>query len=169
MSTSAGTRADALRQLADDYLTEHGDEPASMDALYLYARSQGWQPPQRTLASVFKEEMRRALQADKYEDPQGRTVRKKHAVVRIIDGKQESLWADVETAPPDHMHLSRQLRRRGILRDVIHVKNDMDSYNENHNPEPSIPVQLSFNFEDDLADGAESTTYDETPPDDDEE
>jgi hypothetical protein len=94
-------------------------------------------------------------------------VRKKQAIVIKEDDKQRSLWADMESAPPGHMKLSLQQRRRGVQGDVKQLKTDRDSSNENNNPGP--PSQMSFKFDEALQErGAEGTDTDE-PPEDDEE
>ena len=37
----------------------------------------------------------------------------------------------------------------------------MDSYNENNNPTPDRPIQLSFNFDEDLRKSEEDWTYED--------
>jgi hypothetical protein len=106
--------------------------------------------------------MARAAREDRFIDTQGREVRRKHAVVLKEGEQQRSLWADIEFITPDHMRLSLQQRRRGILGDVSQLKTDMDSYNDNNNPD--APIQMSFNFDEDLAELAEPGTYPEGPP-----
>lgn len=151
MKTQQKTRADHLRELLDDYIHSHGDSPVDLDAVYLWARRERrWEPPRSNLVRVFKAEMARAAREDYYVDPQGRRVRRKHAVVIKEGEKQRSLWADILTAPPEHMRRSLQQRRRGIFGDITQLKTDMDSYNENNNPTPDKPIQLSFNFDADL-------------------
>ena len=81
-------------------------------------------------------------------DPQGRRVRAKH-VARILDhGKQERLWADIRTAPREHMQLAFQQRRHQIVGDCKQLKLDVDSYNDNSNSEN--PIQMIFDFTADL-------------------
>jgi hypothetical protein len=75
---------------------------------------------------------------------------------------QQSLWADIESAPPEHMRLSFQQRRRGIFGDVSQLRTDQDSYNENNNP--GDPIQMSFNFDEDLDEANQDSTYDDSPP-----
>lgn len=147
------TREDHLRELLNDYLEASGGGPVDLGDVYAWARHQGrWEAPPASQLRQFKEEMARAARGEYYTDPQGRRVRKKHAVVVLQEGgRQLSLWADVETAPPDHVRLSMQQRRRGVLGVLAQLKTDMDSYNENNNPRPDRPIQLSFNFEADLA------------------
>ena len=112
---------------------------------------------------LFKLEMTRAAREEYYNDPQGRKVRKKHAVVFTEGPKQRSLWADIETAPPSHMQLSLQQRRRGALGEVVQIDTDRLSYNENN--KYGAQIEMSFNFDEDLAELSHPTKYPEAPPD----
>src|SRR5262249_28921971 len=121
------TRADYLRELLNDYMEAHGGEPVDLGDVYAWARRQprGGAPPASQLRQ-FKEEVARAAHEEYYTDPQGGRVRRKHAVVVLReDGRQQSLWADIEAAPPGHMRLSLEQRRRGVLGDLAQLKRDM--------------------------------------------
>jgi hypothetical protein len=163
MTTQQKTRGDYLRELLDEYLKIHGSGPVDLNAVYFWAvQNRRYEPPATSQARIFREEMARAAREDHYTDPQGRHVRKKHAVVIQVGDTQRSLWADIETAPLEHMRLSFQQRRQSIFGDVTQLKTDMDSYNENHNPTPDRPIQLSFNFDEDLkASEEEDWTYED--------
>ena len=161
-------RADYMRELLDDYLAAHGNMPVDPNDLFRWARRNGrWEPAARSLYQQFKDELQRAAREDFYTDPQGRTVRRKHAIVVKEGETQHSLWADIETAPPEHMKLSLQQCRRGCLGDVKQLKTDMDSYNENNNP--GAPIQMSFNFDPDLEEMEEEGTYPDAPSEENEE
>lgn len=166
MKTLQKTRGDYLRAILDDYIKEHGAAPVDLDLVFLWVKTRKrWAPPEQREVRIFKEEMARAAREDYYTDPQGREVRKKHAVVIKEGEKQRSLWADIETAPPEHMRMSLQQRRRGILGDVTQLKTDLDSYNQNFNPTRDKPIQMTFNFDEDLAEAAHDSTYSDRPPD----
>ena len=82
-------------------------------------------------------------------DPQGRRVRSKH-VARYGEGEaQIPLWADIKTASREHMEIAFQQRRQQILGDCRRMKTDVDSFNDNYNS--AAPLQMVFNFTDDLA------------------
>ena len=83
-----------------------------------------------------------------YTDPQGRTVRVKHAAYIERGDRQEMLWDDIRSAPPEHMERSVKLRRQQIVGDCLQLKQDRDSYNDNNPFGASIP--LSLNFEKDV-------------------
>jgi hypothetical protein len=64
-------------------------------------------------------------------------------------GKLEMVWDDIRTAPRDHMQMSFQHRRKGIVGDCRQMKVDVDSYNDAHaNAEP---IEIVFDFTMDLA------------------
>jgi hypothetical protein len=134
--------------------------------VYAWARRRGrWEAPPASQLRQFKEEMARAAREEHYTDPQGRRVRRKHAAVVFTEaGRQLSLWADIETAQPAHMRLALEQRRRGVLGDLAQLKADMDSYNQNNNPRPDEPIQLSFNFEGDLAETGQGPACPDKPP-----
>jgi len=58
------------------------------------------------------------------------------------------MWADIRTAPRNHMELAFKQRRQQIVSDCRQLQIDVDSYNENHPKEK--PVQMVFNFTMDL-------------------
>lgn len=91
----------------------------------------------------------RALREEYTKDPQGRTVRTKHAARLSKDGLQGVLWGDIRDADPEFMRSAFQQRRSQIVGDCRQLKIDVDSYNENSSPDK--PVQMVFDFRDDLA------------------
>ena len=95
------------------------------------------------------EDIARAMREEYLTDPQGRSVRAKHAARITIDGEQLMLWEDIRTAEPKHMRIAFQQRRQQIVGDCHQLKTDVDSYNENANTGKSI--QMEFDFTQDLA------------------
>lgn len=159
------SRGDHLRELLDDYVKDQGVTEIEWGRVYAWAVAKGrYTPPPHNVVRIFKQEISRAAREDYEADPQGRTVRKWHAM-KVGDGPtQRYIWSDMANATPEHMRGSLQLRRCAILSDCQQLKTDQDSYNENHNTTGN-PVQLDFNFEADLAETAESSTYSDVPPD----
>lgn len=82
-------------------------------------------------------------------DKKGRRVRVLHPAPTLLDGNREMLWDDIRTAPRDHMQVSFQHRRQGVVGDCRQMKTDVDSYNEAH-PDAE-PIQIVFDFTMDLA------------------
>jgi hypothetical protein len=91
------------------------------------------------------EQLSRAMREEYIVDEQGRTVRAKHAARY----KQSVLWEDIRTAPREHMEIAFQQRRQQIVGDCRQLKTDADSFNDNSNP--GLPIQMVFDFTDDLA------------------
>jgi hypothetical protein len=106
-----------------------------------------WQPGKDAVLRQFCEDMSRALREDYMRDPQGRRVRAKHAIK--TETEQGVLWADIHTAPHEHMVVAFSQRRDQIIADSAQLKADVDSYNENQNTSGS-PIQLSLDFTKDV-------------------
>lgn len=107
-------------------------------------REKLWQSHPSSVVSQCAEALSNAMRDEHIIDPQGRIVRAKHAA-RI---KQEVLWADIRTAPRHHMEVAFKQRRRAILGDCRQLNLDVDSFNENR--APHNPIQLIFDFTNDL-------------------
>jgi len=106
-------------------------------------------PYQSAIIRQFAEDLARALREEYYVDPQGRSVRAKHAARVTEEGEQLTLWADIRTAEPQHMEIAFQQRRQQIVGDCRQLKVDVDSFNDNANPDK--PIQMVFDFTQDLA------------------
>jgi len=72
-------------------------------------------------------------------------VRLKHAVRTNRRSAQLTLWADMRTAPREHMEMAFRQRRQQIAADCHRLATDIEYYNEHYNP--GAPIQLSFEFE----------------------
>ena len=107
-----------------------------------------WKPHSESLVKQASDELTDAMRNEYFTDPQGRRVRVKVAVRVKREGKQLTLWGDWN-ADPQFIALSYAQRRRLIVGVAYQLKLDVDSYNENRKPVPQI--QISFNFESDLA------------------
>ena len=110
-----------------------------------------WKPHETLLITKCAEDLGRALREEYITDPQGRRVRAKHAARMRLDrdeGEQGALWDDIRTASHEHLRIAFQQRRQGIVGDCHRLKIDVDSYNENRNP--IEPIQMSFEFTNDL-------------------
>jgi len=108
-----------------------------------------WEPARGTVVGQLAEELARAMREEYYTDPQGREVRAKHAARTRSDGIQSTLWDDIRTAAPGHMRIAFQQRRQQIVGDCRQLKTDVDSFNENRDPD--VPMQLVLDFTEDVA------------------
>jgi hypothetical protein len=158
------SRKSFMQTITNRHLATHGGGAVDPDDVFKWAQEQGlWEPPQKTERQMFREEFARANREETILDAQGREVRRKHAVIKIKNGQQQVLWADLTDAPEPHMRLSFQQRRRGIGGDVKKLKDDIDSWNDNNAEKKTI--QMSFNFDADHADDQHPGEYDDNPPD----
>jgi hypothetical protein len=76
-----------------------------------------------------------------------------HGVVYVFENSKAQRvkvgMSGIRTAPRDHMQISFQHRRKGIVGDCRQMKVDVDSYNEAH-PDAEL-IQIVFDFTMDLA------------------
>lgn len=141
------TYNEQLRQkIISRFYTETGKPEASALEMAHWAIERGlWEQAPANLARQCADQLARAMREETFVDPQGRTVRAKHAA-RIKQGeKQLTVWADMRWATRKHMKISFQQHRHQIVGECIQLKQDVDSYNENWAPEGER-IQLSLDF-----------------------
>ena len=139
------TYYEQLQEIVDNYIQAGEEWPAESRQVAAWAiREKLWQPHPSSLVSQCAEALSQAMREEYIVDDQGRTVRAKHAA-RI---EQKVLWADIRTAPRQHMEIAFKQRRRAILGDCRQLKLDVDSFNENR--APAEPIQMIFDFTNDL-------------------
>ncbi len=151
--------SEQLLDIAHLYLAQDGKDRIDLDELARFAINNGhWQKPRGKLLQLCKREFARAFREQCHTDPQGRTVRTFHAVrTKNEPGRQMVFWADMRTAPHDHMAAAFQQRRNQIVGNCRQLKTDVDSYNDNNTEEK--PIQMVFDFTVDLAEMEQPTTY----------
>jgi hypothetical protein len=133
-----------MQSLAKDYQAATGNVTFTLKELGAWALDKGrWEPGRDAILRQFCDDMGRALREEYIKDPQGRRVRAKH-VVRG-EGETGYLWADIHTAPREHMVVAFDQRRDQIIADCAQLKADIDSYNENQNI-AGDPIQLKLDF-----------------------
>lgn len=151
---SRKTKREMNQQIIADYVKEHGDQPWDHHDVARWAISTGrWQRSPLSREQLCAKELSQAAREEMFTDAQGRRVRRKHACYQ----DQTYLWADIESAPPEHMKLSLQQRRRSTLGDLKQLKTDQDSYNDNNRH--GAQIQVSFDFTEDLAELEHPTDY----------
>ena len=133
------------------YQDEVSSDPADLRDIAAWAISKGlWHPKPADVHERFVREMSDALREEYRTDKAGRRYRAKHAVrATNFDGKQMSLWDDIDTAPRPHMEKAFAQRRRQIVGDGHQLRLDVDHFNSVH--EDQEPVQLILDFTDDVA------------------
>lgn len=141
------TFTEQLQRVVSQYIEAGQPWPATSHRIAAWAiKNQKWEAQGATLLHICAEQLARAMREEYIRDPQGRIVRAKHAA--RLDGEQGVLWADIRTATREHMAVAFQQRRHQIVGDCRQLKADVDSYNENNNP--GKPLQLVFDFTQDI-------------------
>jgi len=139
-----------MQRIVSDYRAASQPWPATSHEIAVWAIAERkWHPQHGAMIKKCAEELSDAMREEYVTDPQGRRVRAKH-VARYGEGAaQVPLWADIRTAPREHMEIAFQQRRQQILGDCKQLKTDVDSYNENYSA--TTPIQMIFDFTEDLA------------------
>lgn len=137
-----------LQMLANEYLREHPAATTREIASWAIAERR-WAPHPNAIEQRLADELANAMREEYFTDPQGRSVRAKHAARVKRNGTQMVFWADLRSAPHRHMEISFQQRRKQIVGDCRQLKMDVDSYNENVSE--AGPIQLVLDFTDDVA------------------
>lgn len=144
------TFGEQLRGIVRNYQDAGQPWPAQASDIAAWALREGqWKPHPDRLIRQLADQLAGAMREDYFTDAQGRNVRAKHAARVVRGGVQIMLWDDIRTAPPQHMQIAFQLRRRQIVGDCRQLKTDVDSFNDNSNP--SDPIQMVFDFTADIA------------------
>jgi hypothetical protein len=138
-----------LQRIVKQYQDAGQPWPASARQMAAWAiRNRLWEPQQSAMITRCAEELARAMREEYIRDPQGRSVRAKHAARIERDGEQYAFWADIRSATKQHMEIAFQQRRLQVLGECRQLKTDVDSYNENRNQ--GAPIQMIFDFTLDL-------------------
>ena len=143
------TFTEQMQDVANKYMASGEPWPAtSRDIAGWAIRQKLWSPSREAMIDQCADQLSRAMREEYIRDPQGRTVRAKHAARKEKDGHSITLWGDIRTADREHMELAFQQRRQQILGDCRQLKTDTDSYNQNNTTED--PIQMVFDFTLDL-------------------
>lgn len=155
-------------QIIHDYIEATGADEIDMRKVARWAMANGrWRSTTYDPEQLCARELSRAARQDYYVDPQGREVRKMHCfIVTEPNGQKRWHWVDIVTAPPGPMHKSLQSRRKQALGDVQQLQRDLFSYNDNN--QYGAQLEMSFNFDEDLAEMQQPTEYPEDAGDEDE-
>lgn len=136
---------DQLQRIVNAYIDAKEPWPATTREIAGWAIQHGlWQAQPAAMVRQCADELANAMREEYILDAQGRTVRAKH----VVREHQVALWADIRTAPPEHMQMAFQQRRQQIVGDCRQLKIDVDSFNENYNK--GEPIQMVFDFTHDL-------------------
>jgi len=133
-----------MQKIVDKYRDAGETWPATTREIAAWAiRNKQWDAHGSEMISICAEHLARAMREEYIKDPQGRTVRTKHAA-RM---HQAVFWDDIRTASREHMQVAFQQRRQQIVGDCRQLKLDVDSYNENKNDGKSIQMVFDFTLD----------------------
>ena len=139
------TYNEQLLKIVSEYRNTGNQWPASTREIASWAINTGrWQPQHSEVVGQCATHLARAMREEYITDPQGRTIRAKHAARLERDGVQATLWADIRTDSREHLEIAFKQRRNQIVGDCRQLKADVDSFNDNRSPVD--PIQLSLDF-----------------------
>jgi hypothetical protein len=134
-----------LQTIFQKYERAGNPTPASMREVAAWAIEEKlWEPRPVDVVDILAEDMSRALREEYRTDRKGRRYRAKHAVRITRGGVQLTLWADIDRSSRDHMQMAFAQRRQNIVGDCLHLRIDVDAYNEKHAAEPEVQLILDF-------------------------
>jgi hypothetical protein len=144
------TYSKQMQRIVEEYRAAGEEWPTTARRIADWAILTGrWVMPAAAIRRRCADDLAAAMREEYYTDQKGRRVRILHPAPLFVDGQREMMWDDIRTASRPHMQLSFQNRRQGIVGDCRQFKVDADSYNDGH-PDQE-PIQIVFNFENDLA------------------
>ena len=138
---------------------EVSNDPVDLKAVAAWAISKGlWKPRPVELNARLAEDLADSLREQTRTDGKGRRYR---AIIPVRKRGQAGTtlfeWADIDDAPRIHVEKSVQQERRSIVSDCYALAMKVDHYNDNH-PEEE-PLQVVFDFEDDVAEFEDRQWY----------
>ncbi len=136
-----------MQDIFKKYQEEVSADPVDLKVVGAWAiANRLWHPRPIDMQSRFAREMADALREEYRIDKSGRRYRSKLAVT---DGRQGSLWGDIDTSPRKHVEKNVAQRRKQVVGDCYQLQMDVDHYNEKHPDEEQL--RLILNFTDDVA------------------
>ena len=139
-----------LQAYIEEYRRRVKDGPLQVVDIAAWLIREGrWAPSPQAAIGLLARDLSEAMRTQYTTDAAGRRVRRKHAV-RLKDtgpdGRKQQLvlWVDIDLASRDFMRQSVQQRREAIADDCWQLKQDLDSYNQFHNPAEPLQVLLDF-------------------------
>lgn len=107
-----------------------------------------WRPRPKNVIDILADDLSRAWREEYRTDKLGRRYRAKHAIRVTENGKQMTLWADIDVASRPHMVKAFAQRRQQVVGDCLQLKTDVDVYNDRH--KGGAPINLVLDFTHDV-------------------
>jgi len=157
------TKTEQLQYIAEKYRDAGQEWPASTTMMARWAIENGmWEARRGSAVKQCAKELAHALREEYFTDPQGRRVRRMHALrdmraMPIGRERQTMLWVNIFDAEEEQMQAAFQQRRMQVVGDCRQLKTDVDSYNDNN--KHGARIQMTFDFRDDLAELEQPAEY----------
>lgn len=143
-------RNEQLQALIQRYKAETGQKAVDLDIVAGWAIERGATLPKpKTARELFAAQLADAARAEYRVDPKtGLSYRANHALrQRNHDGRQYTLWVDMEDATRGQMLYSLTDRRQQMVGDAVHLKIDEMIWNSKHTEEEQIQLLMDFTYD----------------------
>jgi|SRR5437667_5328557 len=145
------TKIELLQQVWHKYDTEREHKPTSAREAVDWAVAEGLlELPKVDPYDILAGQMAQALREEYQTYKDGQRYRVNHAVRVTKGGVQYTFWAMMGYAPHEHMEIAFTQRRDQIVGDNLHLKIDVDVYNDMVKGKHP-PIQLVLDYTDDVA------------------
>lgn len=145
------TKNEQLQSMIHLYKSESGSKTVDMEHVADWAIKRGATLPKpKSARELLVAQLADAARAEYRQDSKtGLSYRANHALRSTrSDGKQFTLWVDIEDATRPQMLWSLSNRRQQMVGDAVHLKIDEMIWNDRHSD--SEPIQLIMDFTDDV-------------------
>jgi hypothetical protein len=144
------TRNEQLQSLIQLYRQEVGSKTIDMEQVADWAIGRGATLPKpKSPRELLVAQLADAARAEYRQDSKtGLSYRANHALRGTrADGKQFTLWVDIEDASRPQMLWSLSNRRQQMVGDATHLKIDEMIWNSRHPQEESIQLVMDFTYD----------------------
>jgi hypothetical protein len=155
-----------LERFIADYIQATGDHAwTTLKIADWLIKTGQWEDQKINATRYLSRQLARAARQATITDEKGNKVRKYHAY--RLGPQQPMLWTEMDHIHRDHMDESKTMRRNTLAAGAIQLHLDLEYFNKNHNP--GEPLLFDPDFTTDIEERSQSSDYDDTPPDEDED
>lgn len=144
------TKNEQLQSLIQLYKTETGNKSVDMDMVADWAIKRGAKlPSPKTAKELFVTQLSDAARNEyKTDSKTGYSYRVNHALrVQNKDGRQHTLWVDIEDASRNQMLTSLTNRRQQMVGDAVQLKIDEEIWNNRNQDQESIELVMDLTYD----------------------
>lgn len=140
-----------IEKIVEPFRKVHGDGDFSLSDMAAWAiQNKLWAPAMKSQVAILRGEISEAMQASRREY-KGMRVRQYHCVRRTLDdGAVQTVWSHIDVATGEFMEESFARRRRSEANRCYQLHSDITYWNDKKNP--GRPIEMLFDFRDDIAD-----------------